>query len=65
MRSAGCWPNSPAQVGELAGEIVPGVAALAELDLAFAKAKYADADRGKRADPESMAKSPRSKAGQS
>ena len=31
------------QVGELAGEIVPGVAALAELDLAFAKAKYADA----------------------
>jgi DNA mismatch repair protein MutS2 len=30
------------QVGELAGEIVPGVAALAELDLAFAKAKYAD-----------------------
>ncbi|HVM71685.1 MAG TPA: endonuclease MutS2 [Anaerolineales bacterium] len=34
-----------AQVGELAGEIVPGVAALAELDLAFAKAKYADAIR--------------------
>jgi DNA mismatch repair protein MutS2 len=31
-----------ALVGELAGEIVPGVAALAELDLAFAKAKYAD-----------------------
>lgn len=31
-----------AQVGELAGGIVPGVAALAELDLAFAKAKYAD-----------------------
>jgi DNA mismatch repair protein MutS2 len=31
------------QVGGLAGEIVPGVAALAELDLAFAKAKYADA----------------------
>ena len=31
-----------AQVGELAGEILPGVAALAELDLAFAKAKYAD-----------------------
>jgi DNA mismatch repair protein MutS2 len=31
-----------AQVGELAGEIVPGVVALAELDLAFAKAKYAD-----------------------
>ena len=31
-----------AQVGELADEIVPGVAALAELDLAFAKAKYAD-----------------------
>jgi DNA mismatch repair protein MutS2 len=34
-----------AQVGELGGEIVPGVAALAELDLAFAKAKYADAIR--------------------
>src|SRR5512137_2637607 len=32
-----------AQVGELGGEIVPGVAALAELDLALAKAKYADA----------------------
>jgi DNA mismatch repair protein MutS2 len=32
-----------AQVGGMAGEIVPGVAALAELDLAFAKAKYADA----------------------
>jgi len=31
-----------ALVGELAGEIVPGVVALAELDLAFAKAKYAD-----------------------
>ena len=31
-----------AQVGELAGEIVPGVIALADLDLAFAKAKYAD-----------------------
>ena len=30
------------QVGLLAGEIVPGVTALAELDLAFAKAKYAD-----------------------
>jgi DNA mismatch repair protein MutS2 len=30
------------QVGALAGEIVPGVVALAELDLAFAKAKYAD-----------------------
>jgi DNA mismatch repair protein MutS2 len=30
------------RVGELAGAIVPGVAALAELDLAFAKAKYAD-----------------------
>ena len=30
------------QVGGLAGEIVPGVMALAELDLAFAKAKYAD-----------------------
>jgi DNA mismatch repair protein MutS2 len=30
------------QVGELAGEIVPGIAALADLDLAFAKAKYAD-----------------------
>jgi DNA mismatch repair protein MutS2 len=35
-----------AQVGELAGEIVPGVAALAELDLAFAKAKYAEAIQG-------------------
>ena len=34
-----------AQVGGLAGEIKPGVAALAELDLAFAKAKYADAIR--------------------
>jgi DNA mismatch repair protein MutS2 len=32
-----------AQVGGLAGEIVPGVAALAQLDLALAKAKYADA----------------------
>ena len=31
-----------AEVGALAGEIVPGVAALAELDLAFAKGKYAD-----------------------
>jgi DNA mismatch repair protein MutS2 len=31
-----------AQVGGMAGEIVAGVAALAELDLAFAKAKYAD-----------------------
>jgi DNA mismatch repair protein MutS2 len=31
-----------AQVGALAGEIVPGVQALAELDLAFAKAKYAE-----------------------
>ena len=31
-----------AQVGAMAGEIVPGVAALAQLDLAFAKAKYAD-----------------------
>lgn len=30
------------EVGALAEEIVPGVAALAELDLAFAKAKYAD-----------------------
>ncbi len=30
------------QVGLLAGEIVPGVAALAGLDLVFAKAKYAD-----------------------
>jgi DNA mismatch repair protein MutS2 len=30
------------EVGALAGEIVPGVNALAELDLAFAKAKYAD-----------------------
>ncbi|MEW6093879.1 MAG: endonuclease MutS2, partial [Chloroflexota bacterium] len=34
------------QVGLLAGEIVPGVAALAELDLAFAKAKYAEAVHG-------------------
>ncbi len=34
------------QVGLLAGEIVPGVAALAELDLAFAKAKYAEAIHG-------------------
>jgi DNA mismatch repair protein MutS2 len=33
------------QVGELAKEIVPGVAALAELDLSFAKAKYADVIR--------------------
>lgn len=32
-----------AQVGALAAEIISGVAALAELDLAFAKAKYADA----------------------
>ena len=31
-----------AQVGGLAGEIVPGVVALAQLDLALAKAKYAD-----------------------
>jgi DNA mismatch repair protein MutS2 len=31
-----------AEVGALAGEIVPGVKALAELDLAFAKAKYAE-----------------------
>ncbi|MBN2388648.1 MAG: endonuclease MutS2 [Anaerolineales bacterium] len=30
------------QVGELAPEISPGIAALAQLDLAFAKAKYAD-----------------------
>ncbi len=30
------------RVGELAGEITPGIQALAELDLAFAKAKYAD-----------------------
>ncbi len=30
------------QVGALAGEIVPGILALAELDLAFAKAKFAD-----------------------
>ena len=30
------------QLGDLAGEIVPGVVALAELDLAFAKARYAD-----------------------
>ncbi len=31
-----------AQVGALAAEIIPGVAALAELDLIFAKARYAD-----------------------
>jgi DNA mismatch repair protein MutS2 len=31
-----------AQIGALAEEIIPGVNALAELDLAFAKAKYAD-----------------------
>ena len=31
-----------AEVGGLAGIIVPGVAALADLDLAFARAKYAD-----------------------
>ncbi len=31
-----------AQVGIAAGEIIPGVEALAELDLAFAKAKYAE-----------------------
>ncbi len=30
------------QVGALAGEIIPGIKALAELDLVFAKAKYAD-----------------------
>jgi len=35
-----------AEVGALAGEIVPGVNALAELDLAFAKAKYAEAVHG-------------------
>jgi DNA mismatch repair protein MutS2 len=35
-----------AEVGALAGEIVPGVLALAELDLAFAKAKYAEAIHG-------------------
>jgi DNA mismatch repair protein MutS2 len=35
-----------AEVGALAGEIVPGVAALAELDLTFAKAKYALAVHG-------------------
>jgi DNA mismatch repair protein MutS2 len=34
------------EVGALAGEIVPGVNALAELDLAFAKAKYAEAVHG-------------------
>ncbi len=34
------------EVGALAGEIVPGVLALAELDLAFAKAKYAEAVHG-------------------
>jgi DNA mismatch repair protein MutS2 len=31
-----------AQVGKSAGEILPGVAALAEIDLAFARAKYAE-----------------------
>lgn len=31
-----------AQVGAAAGEILPGIDALAEIDLAFAKAKYAD-----------------------
>ncbi len=30
------------QVGAMEGEIIPGIRALAELDLAFAKAKYAD-----------------------
>ncbi len=30
------------QVGALAGEIIPGVASLSELDLVFAKAKYAE-----------------------
>jgi DNA mismatch repair protein MutS2 len=35
-----------AQVGELAGEIEAGVGALAELDLDFAKAKYAQAING-------------------
>jgi DNA mismatch repair protein MutS2 len=35
-----------AQVGELAGEIESGVTALAELDLDFAKAKYADEIHG-------------------
>jgi DNA mismatch repair protein MutS2 len=34
------------EVGLLAGEIVPGVAALADLDLAFAKAKYAESIHG-------------------
>lgn len=34
------------QVGFLAGEIVPGVTALASLDLVFAKAKYADLIKG-------------------
>jgi len=31
-----------ARVGDLAGEILPGVSALADLDLAFARGKYAD-----------------------
>ncbi len=35
-----------AQVGALAGEIIPGVDALAELDLAFARAKYAESIHG-------------------
>jgi DNA mismatch repair protein MutS2 len=34
------------EVGALAGEIVPGVTALAELDLAFAKAKFAESVHG-------------------
>jgi DNA mismatch repair protein MutS2 len=34
------------QIGLAAGEIVPGIEALAQLDLAFAKAKYAEEIRG-------------------
>ncbi len=40
-----------AEVGELAGEIVPGVNALSALDLVFAKAKYAERPGCHRADP--------------
>ena len=51
------------QVGGLAGEIVPGVAALAELDLAFAKAKYADSIRANEpvlSNPQSTINNPQS-----
>jgi len=55
-----------AQVGGLAGEIVAGVAALAELDLAFAKAKYADKLRANEpvlSDPRSASSSRQSEGG--